>query len=101
MTPEQFVYWLQGYSEITDGQSPTPEQWLIIQDHLKAVFDKKTPDRGMPVIPNPLKEEFNRQTVPYIPPVQPYFDQPKTPQEPPYKIVCGAGGAGGISNATF
>lgn len=44
MTPEQFCYWLQGYSEISD-ESPTGDQWTIIQDHLKLVFEKVTPDR--------------------------------------------------------
>lgn len=44
MTPEQFVYWLQGYSEVS-GEQPTKEQWQVIQDHLKEVFDKNTPER--------------------------------------------------------
>jgi hypothetical protein len=42
MTPEQFTYWLQGYSEIAASQ-PSPEQWKIIQDHLQLVFKKETP----------------------------------------------------------
>lgn len=45
MTPEQFAYWLQGYSEIA-GQAPTAEQWQVIQDHLKTVFNKVTPTRS-------------------------------------------------------
>jgi len=43
MTPEQFAYWLQGYAEINQ-KAPTEEQWQIIQDHLKLVFTKVTPD---------------------------------------------------------
>jgi len=42
MNSEQFVYWLQGFSEI-EGASPTPKQWKIIQDHLNLVFTKVTP----------------------------------------------------------
>lgn len=42
MTPEQFTYWLQGFSEV-QGNVPTKEQWKIIQDHLKTVFHKVTP----------------------------------------------------------
>lgn len=42
MTPEQFAYWLQGFSEIGDT-GPTKEQWQIIQDHLALVFTKLTP----------------------------------------------------------
>lgn len=42
MTPEQFTYWLQGYTEIS-GDQPTKEQWQVIKDHLQAVFHKVTP----------------------------------------------------------
>jgi len=44
MTPEQFAYWLQGYTELTAGQQPTPEQWKSITEHLKTVFVKVTPE---------------------------------------------------------
>ena len=46
MTTEQFTYWLQGYSEVC-GKTPSKEQWVIIQDHLKEVFHKVTPDRTL------------------------------------------------------
>lgn len=42
MNTEQFAYWLQGFAELNE-QPPTPEQWQSIRDHLKTVFDKKTP----------------------------------------------------------
>ena len=45
MTPERFTDWLQGFVEIQQSESITDTQWLIIKDHLKLVFDKKTPDR--------------------------------------------------------
>lgn len=45
MTPEVFTYWLQGFVELQDSESISDKQWLIIKDHLKLVFDKKTPDR--------------------------------------------------------
>lgn len=44
MTPENFTYWLQGFSEIC-GQTPSKEQWEIIKDHLNLVFNKVTPNR--------------------------------------------------------
>lgn len=50
MTAEQFAYWLQGYSEIA-GEAPTAEQWQVIQDHLKLVFEKVTPARGYVDLP--------------------------------------------------
>jgi len=47
MTPERFTDWLQGFVEIQQSESITDTQWLIIKDHLKLVFDKKTPDRSL------------------------------------------------------
>jgi len=71
MTPENFVYWLQGYLELNDAAgasttSVTPgtlkylnsNQIKIIQDHLKLVLEKKTPDR---------KNPFSFPCSPFIP----------------------------------
>lgn len=44
MNAEQFVYWLQGYTELTCGKEPTLEQWKMIREHLRTVFTKITPD---------------------------------------------------------
>lgn len=46
MTPERFTDWLQGFVEIPNTDSISDTQWLIIKDHLKLVFDKKTPDHS-------------------------------------------------------
>jgi hypothetical protein len=43
MTPEQFAYWLQGFVELTQGQTPNPAPWKSIQAHLNTVFNKVTP----------------------------------------------------------
>lgn len=45
MSPETFTYWLQGFVEIANTDTISEKQWQIIKDHLKLVFDKKTPDR--------------------------------------------------------
>lgn len=45
MNFESFTYWLQGFVELSDTDSISEKQWLMIKDHLKLVFDKKTPDR--------------------------------------------------------
>ena len=52
MTPENFVYWLQGFFELTenDTQQLDERKVQIIRDHLQLVFDKKTPDRKVVTI---------------------------------------------------
>lgn len=47
MSPEQFIYWLQGFTE-THEKGPTDKQWQIIKDHLAEVFDKQTPEYFSP-----------------------------------------------------
>lgn len=51
MTPENFVYWLQGFVEMNGQENPTPEQWNSIRDHLKTVFIKVTPPLLVPIPP--------------------------------------------------
>ncbi len=48
MTPEQFAYWLQGFSELC-GDKPDAIQWKKINDHLKTVFTKVTPTYPTPL----------------------------------------------------
>lgn len=45
MTTDQFAFWLQGFIEIENPTKLDEKQTQIIKDHLKLVFDKKTPDR--------------------------------------------------------
>ena len=45
MNTTEFVYWLQGFFELSDAKDLTPTQVQVIKDHLALVFDKKTPDR--------------------------------------------------------
>lgn len=47
MNSESFTYWLQGFVELSDTDTISEKQWLMIKDHLKLVFDKKTPDRSL------------------------------------------------------
>ncbi len=44
MTPEEFVYWLQGWTELEQGKLPTEDQWKMIVAHLTTIFTKITPD---------------------------------------------------------
>lgn len=51
MTPEQFVYWLQGFVELSGAGAPTPEQWKAIREHLATCFNKVTPPVSLPTVP--------------------------------------------------
>jgi hypothetical protein len=44
MTPENFVYWLNGFFEISGSKNLTEEQVQVLKDHLKLVLTKKTPN---------------------------------------------------------
>ena len=46
MTQENFVYWLNGFLEISDAKKLNEKQVQIIKDHLALVFEKVTPDYG-------------------------------------------------------
>jgi len=51
MTPEQFVYWLQGFAEVNGkGITPTYDQWEMIREHLDTVFVKVTGKNNQPLI---------------------------------------------------
>lgn len=63
MNESTFVYWLQGFVEIANTDTISEKQWQIIKDHLKLVFDKKTPNR-MDI--NPLqtqRDPFDKQKL--------------------------------------
>lgn len=42
MTPENFVYWLNGYLELSDAQSISYNQLKVIKEHLAIVMNKVT-----------------------------------------------------------
>lgn len=49
MSPQDFVYWLQGFAELNEAP-PSKKQWQAIRDHLALVFDKRTPDYTLPAL---------------------------------------------------
>ncbi len=67
MTPENFVYWLQGFFELSKAEAMNAEQVAEIKNHLALALLKVTPS-----IP----------TVPYIPALD------RRPFGPPYEITC-------------
>ena len=44
MNAKDFAFWLQGFVEMNPNAMPTLTQWQTIKDHLKLVFDKRTPN---------------------------------------------------------
>jgi len=52
MTPENFIYWLNGFFEISGCKNLSDNQVQIIKDHLRLVLEKKTPD--IIIRPNPF-----------------------------------------------
>lgn len=80
MTPEQFTYWLQGWSELS-GATPTEAQWKSIKEHLQTVFKKVTPNIVVPNTGSGTEIDFfNPKPEPY-----PYNPDPNTP---PYQVIC-------------
>lgn len=43
MTERDFIYWLNGYLELSDAKTLTAEQVKCVKDHLKLVLKKETP----------------------------------------------------------
>lgn len=58
MTPEQFCYWLQGAFETMDEGRGLSSFDHTVRDHLKTVFDKKTPEYHMPPMRVPEIEHY-------------------------------------------
>lgn len=76
-TPQDFCLWLQGFVELQNTDSVSDNQWLIIKDHLKLVFDKVTPDRSIEIKPSiTFPNSFPKD-----------FTWPK-PDDHLYKVTC-------------
>jgi hypothetical protein len=55
MNAQDFAYWLHGFVELTQGQTPNPAQWKAICEHLDLIFKKVTPK----VEPLPLEAKYD------------------------------------------
>lgn len=76
MTPEQFVYWLQGYLEVQNPHTIDNSKIQVIKDHIALVLTKVTPNRST-VDVNPI---INPVVYPYIPYEPDYYN--------PYVVTC-------------
>lgn len=100
MTPEHFVYWLQGFSELGGKSPPTQEQWESIRAHLNLVFEKVTPDVGSKKpevpkvekkdVPTPRPNLFPKAPINWpIPGNGPYPDNARGPKLPAIPSIPG------------
>ena len=85
MTAEQFAYWLQGFMEVGQPRELNHNQIQVIKDHLKLVFDKKTPDRDLHGTESIGVPNSTRPISPYISPND-WSINPKPYN--PYQITC-------------
>ncbi len=46
MDSTQFVFWLQGFFELSDSKTLSEKQVQVIKDHLALFLNKVTPDRN-------------------------------------------------------
>lgn len=91
MDSQSFCFWLQGFFELSNPTTLNEAQLKTIQDHLKLVFTKVTPNYPInpplvnPVI-NPIAPTIGMvPTAPNIPP----YNNPINP----WGIACDSGGA--------
>lgn len=57
MTPENFVYWLQGYLELSDPKKGlSMKQIDVIEEHIELVIDKVTTRTLQPITYPPSKQ---------------------------------------------
>jgi len=65
MNEIQFIYWMQGFFEISGVERGlTERETQIIKDHLALVFDKQTPDRLKMIDKDKLLERIPQSTIP-------------------------------------
>jgi len=55
MNDREFIYWLQGFLELTKEETLNEEQMQVIRDHIAMVLTKVTPERNIKT--NAGKEE--------------------------------------------
>lgn len=59
MEQRDFIYWLNGFFELSKATTLDETQVEIIKDHLSLVMDKETPSRN-PAAPVDKKEKSKR-----------------------------------------
>jgi hypothetical protein len=57
MTERDFCFWLQGWREMEDPKSISPQKWKMICDHLDLVFQHVAGGAGAPAMEPPIPPE--------------------------------------------
>ena len=84
MTPEQLVYWLQGFFELSGATSLNEEQVKVIKEHIALVLHKVTPSSvGTGTPPQQTRGPYTFSIYP----------DPSVPWHKPWEITCVAGDA--------
>ena len=96
MTPEQFVYWLQGFAEVNQ-KAPNDAQWTIIKDHLQLVFKKETPNRITSPGPSISSPAYPNYPSPPTWPTSPFTISPTYPGTRP-EVICSVSAPGAGTN---
>jgi len=90
----QFIFWLQGFFEISNPKELTSDQIQVIRDHLQLVLTKVTPNRTLEPFPNfpgiDLTPPYGLPNVPYSPFIIP------NPLTPPYTVECSSSNSTGM-----
>ena len=84
MTPDQLVYWLNGFFELSGATTLNEEQVKVIKEHIALVLHKVTPSTVGPATPTPPQQTRGPYTFPAYP-------DPSVPWYKPWEITCVAG----------
>lgn len=95
MSAENFVFWLNGFFELSGATTLSEQQVAVIKEHLQLVFTKVTTQTvpvAYPLVSTPKVEPHKPiQVVPYTPPYTPTQTMPSIPNEikiPGIEVTC-------------
>jgi hypothetical protein len=84
MTEKDFIYWLQGFFELSGAETLNKQQVKAIKEHMALVMKKVTPSTVQPPFPVTIPN------IPYVPPTTTgdKITIPPIPKIGGYEIIC-------------